>query len=455
MRVAIINQFSSAGGGSRFARALVMGLAQAEPASEFDFFADASAILRDGLIVLFAPHPNVRVIPMADGAVVDLAHATGGSPMKTAREWAIRQPSIVRAYRWLKFDVLGRPTSAPSMRLPAETIRVLDTYDVVYLAWPYFIRPVDVTVPVVATFHDFNFKHGFGNFSTEMLENVECDTHEWLSSNVQPVSSTQFIADELRTYYPNHVLEPKVVFLSMFAVHDPSPNEIAEVQSSLSIPTEYVLCPSNTAPHKNLIGLLRALGRLKREGAGVPLVLTGFGTDDLNRLAAGNRELLAMYQATFDLYDVMLEEGLELGVDVFALGFVTDLEMDALIRGARAVVAPSRYEAGSGPALDAWKLGTLVISSNIPPVLEQMEFLHTCAYLFDPEDSAEMAAVIQTALSDAGTAQTMIKESLAGMARYTWIDVAKAYLEVFRGAVRRAGGTVSDMKTEPVTGEVL
>jgi len=438
MRVAIINQFSSAGGGSRFARALVMGLAQAEPSSEFDFFADASAVMRDGLIELFAPYPNVRVIPLANGAVTDLAHATGGSTVRAAGEWAIRQPAIVRAYRWFKFAVLRRPTAAPSMRLPAETIRVLDTYDVVYLAWLYFIRPIDVAAPMVATFHDFNFKHGFGNFSPEMLENVERDTRKWLSANVQPVSSTQFIADELRTYYPSHVLEPKVVFLSTFAVHDPSSSEIAKVQGNLSVPTEYVLCPSNTAPHKNLIGLFRALGQLKRQGDGVPLVLTGFGTDDINRLAAGNRELLAKYQATFDLYDVMLEEGLELGVDVFALGFVTDLEMDALIRGARAVVAPSRYEAGSGPALDAWKLGTLVISSNIPPVLEQMEFLHTRAYLFDPENPSEMAAVIQTALSDEGAAQTMVEESLAGMATYTWIDVAKAYLEVFRDVARRA-----------------
>ena len=437
MRIAIINQYSSAGGGSRFARALVAGLAQAEPVSSFDLFADARAVHRDGLVDLFAVYPNVRILPLDGGAIVDVEQATGNSLVRAARDWAVQQGPILRAYRWAKVNILRRPLATPSLRLPPETLRVLDTYDVVYLAWPYSIEPFEVDVPVVATFHDFNFKHEFGNYSPELRENTERDMRGWLATSVQPVSSTQFIADELCHYYPDHVREPQVVFLSTFAVHDPSRAQVTSVQAKFSLPSGYLVCPSNTSPHKNLAGLLRALGKLKREGQRIPLVLTGFGTDDLNRLAAGNRELRALYQATFDLHDVRIEEGLKLGEDVFALGFVSDLEMDALIRGASAVIAPSRYEAGSGPALDAWKLGTLVISSNIPPVLEQMEYLHTCAYLFDPDDPAQMADVILAAVADDEAASAMVIESLEGMAAYTWVDVASGYLEVFRDVSSR------------------
>lgn len=445
MRVAIVNQFSSAGGGSRFARALVMGLAQSDPASSFDFLADASAVHRDGLVELFAPYANVRILPLdPSGLLVGLSAATKSSPLGRLRVWALDQGSIVRAYRWVKFDLLGKSQATPSLRLPEATQRALDTYDVVYLAWPYYIEPLDVSAPVVATFHDFNFKHDFGNFTDEMLQSVQRDTLNWLESPVQPVSSTPFIAEELHRFYPTHRREPRVVFLSTFAVHEPTPAEVASTLSKHAIPADYLVCPSNTSPHKNLAGLFRALGKLKREGRGVPLVLTGFGTDDLIRLSAGNRELRAMYASTFQLHDIRLEEGLELGSDVIPLGFVSDLEMDALIRGALAVVAPSRYEAGSGPALDAWKLGTLVISSNIPPVLQQIDFLKTSAYLFDPDKPVEMASAIDSALADPDTAKRMVSESLSAMAAYTWVDVARRYLDVFRDAVRDDGTVPTD-----------
>jgi len=441
MRIAVVNQFSSAGGGSRFARALVMGLAKADPSSHFDFFADARAVTRDGLVDLFAGNANVRIRPLEDGAMVDIAQATSVTPVQAVRAWALSQALIVRAYRWLKFDILRRPDIEPSsMRLPDATLRVLDGYDVVYLAWPYFIEPPAVTAPVVATFHDFNFKHGFGNFSESMLADAERDMLAWLESPVQPVSSTRFIADELRAFYPTHHREPAIVFLSSFAVHDPGPSEVRAVREKYGLPQDYVICPSNTSPHKNLVGLMRALGILKREGCGVATVLSGFGTDDLVRLAQGNSDLHAKFDAAFALHDARIEEKLVLGEDVFALGFVSDFDMDALIRGARAVVAPSRYEAGSGPALDAWKLGTLVVSSDIPPVLEQLAFLGTAAYLFNPDEPSDIARAVRLALSDSDAAGEMIEKSSAAMDAYTWVDVGRAYLAVLREAISGDSG---------------
>jgi glycosyltransferase involved in cell wall biosynthesis len=224
------------------------------------------------------------------------------------------------------------------------------------------------------------------------------------------------------------------------------------VRAKYSLPERYLICPTNTSPHKNLVTLFRAFGQMKRDGTSLPLVLTGWGTDDLNQLAQGSDALLAAYDAIFQLHDVRQEEDLELGQDVFALGFVSDFEMDALIRGAEAVLAPSLYEAGSGPAIDAWKLGTLVISSNIPPVLEQIEFLHTEAFLFDPADASGIAETIDRALLDRSAAKLMVDTSRSAMDSYSWDRVADGYLRVFRNAVsrRQVSGSVEAPLPESV-----
>lgn len=433
MRVAVINQYSSAGGGSRFARALVTGLAQADPRSQFDFFADGAAIDRDGLADLFGEYANVRVVPLHSGNVVSADEATRIAAFERLRDRARNVGWVVQLYRWLR-RVSGTSPGSQSLTLPPATLKALEAYDVVYLAWPYYIRPLELDVPVVATFHDFNFKHGFGNFTSQQFATVDRDWRDWLISPVQPVCSTNFIAGELDAYYPDHRNEPAVVYLSTFAVHDPAPADVADVAAKFGLPNDYVVCPTNTSPHKNLATLLRAMGRLKRAGSALPLVLTGFGTDDLNRLAQSEKGVRSTYQATLDLHEVRIAEGLELQRDVFALGFVSDREMDALIRGARALVAPSLYEAGSGPALDAWKLGTLVLSSDIPPVLEQMEFLGTRAYLFDANDSEAIADQVLAALGDSETAEIMVEQSRAAMEAYSWKEVGDAYLTVFEQA---------------------
>jgi glycosyltransferase involved in cell wall biosynthesis len=468
MRVAILNQYSSAGGGSRFARALVAALAERAPEAEFHLFADSRSVQRDGLIELLAPFPNTTIVPLdPDGHLISveamLAESvkaaeeppapveetpTKLSALARAREWALERESIVRVYRWLKFDVLGRTPEPepeyveeafPTHSLAPETVEALSAYDLVYLAWPYFLEPFDPRVPVVATFHDFNFKHGFGNFTPGMLETVERELADWIEAKpTQPISSSPFIAEELMRFYPGYRHAPEVVFLSTFAIHDPSESQVAEVRERFNLPEKYLVCPTNTSPHKNLVALFRALGEMKRSGHLIPLVLTGFGTADLNRLAEGDLELQAAYDATFALHEARLEEGLVLGEDIHALGFVSDFEMDALICGAAAVIAPSKYEAGSGPALDAWKLGTLVISSDIAPVLEQIEYLRTKAFLFDPDNPSEIARTIDAGLSDEAAVRRMVEESREGMNRYSWDQVADGYLRVFETAIGRS-----------------
>src|SRR5574340_305029 len=131
--------------------------------------------------------------------------------------------------------------------------------------------------------------------------------------------------------------------------------------------------------------------------------------------------------------------------DFNALGYVSNADVDALTSGADVVVSASRYEAGCGPAMDAWQAGAPVAFSNIPPFLEQMERFGPQAWVFDPLDPDDIAEKIRSAIYDTERSASMVEQSLKAFAVYTWDDVAREYYRVFAEAAE-AGPTKRALK---------
>jgi len=358
---------------------------------------------------------------------------------------------MVRSYRWIRrldrdvtsaVSMATAPTTVvakprlPRITLSARVVASIGHYNIAYFPWPRQVVPPAQPPALVGTFHDFNHRHGFGNYCEQDVELLDAEMSEWLGGRVQPICSTPFIARELDEYYPERTNDPAVVYLSTFAIHEPSAEDVAKVMADFGLPEGYVLCPTNIGPHKNLISLLRAAGAMKRAGHPVKLVVTGSGTQCIGVDPTGD----PLYSLTFvepidALNDALVQGDLIPGQDIWPLGYVSDAQMDALVRGAALVVAPSRYEAGSGPALDAWRLGTGVVSSALESVVQQMEFLGTEAILFDATDVDEMVGALTSALMHSGTAEAMVERSQRAMTRYTWTDVAREYVAVFRDAI--------------------
>lgn len=457
MRIAIVSQLSSPGGGARFLRGLCLGLLEQREVAEIGLFIASADAARDGLVSLLPDSPRLRVHLMTgDGRLLEEADAARPAQRPTSlREWARGQRGLVRAYRWLRrldSDTPAQTGSDAKMAAPAEapplpritlSERVeaaIAAYDVAYFPWPRQVVPPAHPAALVATFHDFNHRHGFGNYREQDVELLDAEMVEWLSGRVQPICSTPFIAGELESYYPERTNAPAIVYLSTFAVHDPDVQDVTAVMTEFGLPEGYVLCPTNIGPHKNLITLLRAAGMMKRAGTPLHLVLTGSGTQCLGTDPTGDPLYSFVFVEPIDRLNAALEEeGLVPGEDVWPLGYVTDEQMDALVKGAALVAAPSRYEAGSGPALDAWWLGTGVASSSIEPVLQQMAFLGTEALLFDPTDVTGLAEVLTTALDEPTMIREMVERSKRAIARYTWNDVAREYVTVFARTIESAG----------------
>lgn len=413
MRIAVVAQQASAGGGTRFLRPLLRALAEGYPDLHLTLLVNSYAAEQFGAAL---GYPNEIDIVLIDPILCALP--------------VLRPTSAREKFRNLTDRVRRRDHASLLRRASTGLAELTAGFDLVYLSWPYFLEPFALEAPTVATFHDFNYKHDFGSLSPSLVSELERQVRHWIEHSDVAVTSSAFIGAELAQHYGNVIHDTQVIRLSTLESGRPGAEQVLQAIASHGLPEDYVVCPSNTSPHKNLASLIRAYRKVRGSG-GPPLVFIGSGTDVIARTEAqGPTHADLQY-----LVDALDDSGLVSGKDVFALGYVSDQDADALISGARLLVAPSLYEAGSGPALDAWALGTPVAMSAIPPFEEHLSFLGVEAELFDPRQPDDIARTILAALGDRDRALAMARRSQSAIAGYSWSDVAAGYREAFDSAI--------------------
>ena len=438
MRIAVVDQHGNPGGGVRFVRALVEGLAESYPGDDIALVADSRVLRTRPMIDLLSSHVNVDSMPLDSPAP---QAADGAGPlMRSAKgllRWARLPLALYRRLRALRPAVEPRAVPDGLFRFSEELVESLSRFDLVYLAWPFFVEPIDLPRPLVATFHDFNYRHDFGNFTPDLRAILDREIAAWLGQAAVAIVSTEFIRSELERFFPGRAPDVEVVRLATFVTSDPDEGEVAATLDRLDVRRDYVLYPCNVARHKNIAGLLTAYGRLRATKDLPQLLLCGRGTEFIDQYHAGTFPADdPLYEYVGSLDSALCASGLVLGSDVRILGYVSDAEVDALIKGARLVVSPSLYEAGSGPGLDAWRLGVPVALSAIPSHLEQVASLGTEAWFFDPEDTADFARVVWDALQKGDESLEMADRSARALSRYSWDAVARGYHAAFERAVQ-------------------
>jgi glycosyltransferase involved in cell wall biosynthesis len=167
----------------------------------------------------------------------------------------------------------------------------------------------------------------------------------------------------------------------------------------------YLLAAGDLRPKKNLGILVQAYLTLRAEGLPHRLVLAGA---DLGQ-APALRALAA--DAPLDLP-----------------GFVSDHELDALIRGAEVVVVPGIYEGFGLAALDA------MIRAR-PTVLARAGALPEVggdgAAYFEPDDGAELASVLRELLQSPARRSALAGAGLARASGFSWSATAAATWRVY------------------------
>ena len=190
----------------------------------------------------------------------------------------------------------------------------------------------------------------------------------------------------------------------------------------LAMDRSYLLYTGSEDPRKNLITLLQALARVRRERPDVHLIKVGRAHFDQQRTRLT------------DLAD-------ELGVRpaIHFLDEVPEEDLVLLYSLADICVMPSLYEGFGFPVLEAMACGTPVVCARAASL---PELAGDAALLFDPgPDAADaLAAAIRDILEHPEHRQELRHRGRQQASRFRWSTCARQTLAVYRG---------SDVQGEP------
>jgi glycosyltransferase involved in cell wall biosynthesis len=184
----------------------------------------------------------------------------------------------------------------------------------------------------------------------------------------------------------------------------PAPSEACS-----RLPEAYLFFPAATWPYKNHARLIEALAILRaRKRLIIPLVLTGFPTT-AHRLV---QESLQKHQSESH---------------VTWLGWISPQELVYVYQNARALVFPSLYEGFGLPIVEAMACGCPVACSRTTSCAE---VAGDAALTFDPVDTEEMAAQIESIWTDAAVRKDVIAKGLEKAKEFSATRMAEETLKV-------------------------
>lgn len=198
-----------------------------------------------------------------------------------------------------------------------------------------------------------------------------------------------------------------------------------QLRRSYGIRDRFLMYTGGTERRKNITGLIKAFAKLQAaQNGGIQLVIVC----DAQQAA---REKIAKLTRKCGLQPE----------SVVVTGYVSDIDLLNFYNICTAFVFPSLMEGFGLPVLEAMRCGAPVIASNtssLPEVVSREEAL------FDPADTAKMAAKIEQVMIDEDFRQSLAQHGLKQAKSFSWDRSAKiALAAIERLGPRRAAASGS------------
>lgn len=222
---------------------------------------------------------------------------------------------------------------------------------------------------------------------------------------------TRVVGEQLREVLPGladdrlHVLGAGV---SPALRAEPDADTAAEVRRRLDLPERFLLTLATLEPRKGFDVAVAALARL---GTDVPLLVAG-------QPGWGGVDVAAAARAA----------GLRDGF-VRVLGRVSDADLAVVLRSATALLAPSRAEGFGLPVAEAMAVGTPVVCSDAPALVE---VAGDAALVVPVGDAQRLAEAVEAVLTDDALRARLAAAGPARAAFYDWDAVAGRAWDVYR-----------------------
>jgi glycosyltransferase involved in cell wall biosynthesis len=199
--------------------------------------------------------------------------------------------------------------------------------------------------------------------------------------------------------------------------------DVSESSDQFTGGRPYVMCVAMDRPQKNLHTLIRAFERIKDRFPEHLLVMAG----QLRRLRPDRREKQADIAQDLPSTESLVAS-LGLSDRVVITGFVSDLQLSGLYRGASAFVLPSLFEGFGMPAAEALALRTPALVSDLP-VLREVT-LGGARYLKNPTSDEELAEQLTEILENVDAARPACQIAEAIRKHYAPATIARQYCQV-------------------------
>lgn len=263
-----------------------------------------------------------------------------------------------------------------------ERLRKRYRIDVVHC--PYAYTPY-TKAHTVTTIHDVQELHFPEFFSAAERAHRALFYKQITERSEQIVVSYQHIKDDLIRYFGRTPDNVQVCLLDMqYLWFDELARQKVEVPLPTGVQHPYVLYPAATWPHKNHLGLLRALAHARDTyDLTIHLVCTGHQTAHFETIRQQVADLHLEQQVSFP-------------------GIVSDQTLYSLYQHARAVVVPTQYEAGSFPLMESLLMGIPVICSDVTSLPET---IGDNRFTFDPYKTDDMTEKLVRIVQDEGYRQ--------------------------------------------------
>ncbi len=195
--------------------------------------------------------------------------------------------------------------------------------------------------------------------------------------------------------------------------HQCTEKEHEIVREKFQLSEEFLLYTGVWREHKNLVRLLRAFAKVRKQNPAVELVITG-------RQDPHYPEVLETVKE-FDLEKV-----------VKFVGLVDFSDLQKLYSAATLYVFPSLYEGFGLPPLEAMAAGTPAVVSNSSAI---PEVCGNAVEYFNPENVEEMAEKISFVLSNDNRKKELVENGFERIKEFDWDKCAEETLKILLEAV--------------------
>ena len=290
--------------------------------------------------------------------------------------------------------------------------------------FPSFNAPIFYSGNRITTIHDLTPKYFPGHKMNSLLRRIAF----WfvfrasIKKSKKIIAVSEYTKKEILKYYKLNEEKIRVIYQGI-----PNGNEgSTELKGEELILMEdrflkkyklndpYIFYTGVWRSHKNLVGLIKAFGILKKKHK-----------KDIKLVLGGKED--KFYPEIRQTW-----EDLDLGSEIIRPGFIDKKEMSLFLSNAELFVLPSFVEGfGFGP-LEALSFETPVVVSSAGAM---PEVLGESAVYFNPDDPKDMAEKINQVLEDDILKKTLINNGKERLKMYSWVNCAEKTIETYKNCI--------------------